>query len=250
MDGFPFEIIDGDLLHMPKEFLKKVFGGFKENAVVISVLGPQSSGKSTLLNFLFGCDFSTSSGRCTKGIYGTFLKLSNFNSCGGVLLLDTEGLFGFLNQAESAQREKFDRKLVLFCLAISDFVLVNFRGDIDKTLSDLLMLTMKDTLTKLNQGNTTLPEMMLILNQNAQTNSESHLQDINKMHEFGFSVDNVTVLPLAFDTEEIKLNSLSDPIVKKEPKSDFLRKVSERYGKDICQNKLENDKAKNIRRNI
>jgi hypothetical protein len=31
------------------------------------------------LNFLFGCDFASSSGRCTKGIYGTFLKLSNYN---------------------------------------------------------------------------------------------------------------------------------------------------------------------------
>jgi len=27
---------------------------------VITILGPQSSGKSTLLNFLFGCDFSAS----------------------------------------------------------------------------------------------------------------------------------------------------------------------------------------------
>ena len=223
-DGFPFEIIDGDLLHMPKEFLKKVFGGDKDNAVVISVLGPQSSGKSTLLNFLFGCDFSTSAGRCTKGIYGTFLKLSNFNACGGVLLLDTEGLFGLLNKAENSQRDKFDRKLVLFCLAISDFVLVNFRGDIDKTLSDLLMITLQDSLIKLQQGNTILPEMMLILNQNAQTDKEHHLRDINKMTEYGFTVDNVTVLPLAFDTEEIQMEALVDPIIKKDPKSDFSKK--------------------------
>jgi hypothetical protein len=37
-----------------------------------------------------------------------------------VLLLDTEGLFGLLNKAESDQRDKFDRKLILFCLVISD----------------------------------------------------------------------------------------------------------------------------------
>ena len=44
--------------------------------MVITVLGPQSSGKSTLLNFLFGCDFATSEGRCTRGIYGTYFEFS------------------------------------------------------------------------------------------------------------------------------------------------------------------------------
>ena len=41
--------------------------------LVISVLGPQSSGKSTLLNYMFGCLFATSAGRCTKGIYGSII---------------------------------------------------------------------------------------------------------------------------------------------------------------------------------
>ena len=45
---------------MPKNIIKKVFSGKKDRVAVITVLGPQSSGKSTLLNFLFGCDFGTS----------------------------------------------------------------------------------------------------------------------------------------------------------------------------------------------
>ena len=56
----PFEILDGDLLEMPKIFLKKSFEGYKEKVVVVTIFGPRSSGKSTLLNFLFGCDFGTS----------------------------------------------------------------------------------------------------------------------------------------------------------------------------------------------
>ena len=35
--------------------------------LVISVIGVQSSGKSTLMNYLFGCCFATHVGRCTKG---------------------------------------------------------------------------------------------------------------------------------------------------------------------------------------
>lgn len=45
---------------MPKDIMKKVFSTIPDNALVITIIGPQSSGKSTLLNFLFGCDFATS----------------------------------------------------------------------------------------------------------------------------------------------------------------------------------------------
>lgn len=45
---------------MPKNIMKKVFEGINDRVAVITVLGKQSSGKSTLLNFLFGCDFATS----------------------------------------------------------------------------------------------------------------------------------------------------------------------------------------------
>ena len=158
LNGFPFEVIDGDLLYMPKEFYKTVFKGLNDRIAVVSILGPQSSGKSTLLNFLFGCDFTTSSGRCTKGIYGTYFKVSNFNACDGILVLDTEGLFGLLNKNEARHRDKFDRKLILFCLAVSDFVVVNFKGDIDKNLSDVLKVC-KESLVKLQQGNIQSPEM-------------------------------------------------------------------------------------------
>lgn len=40
--------------------------------MVIGIVGRQSSGKSTLLNTVFGCDFMSSVGRCTKGVYGTY----------------------------------------------------------------------------------------------------------------------------------------------------------------------------------
>jgi ABC-type molybdenum transport system ATPase subunit/photorepair protein PhrA len=87
----PFELLDGDLLEMPKNIIQKVFIGIEDKVVVISIIGPQSSGKSTLLNFLFGCDFGTSEGRCTKGVYGTYFKFSNNiqSNCNGVLLIDT-----------------------------------------------------------------------------------------------------------------------------------------------------------------
>ena len=45
---------------MPIQIIKKMFDSLKGTAATIIILGPQSSGKSTLLNYLFGCDFKTS----------------------------------------------------------------------------------------------------------------------------------------------------------------------------------------------
>jgi GTPase Era involved in 16S rRNA processing len=62
-------------------------------------MGPQSSGKSTLLNFLFGCDFSVSEGRCTRGLYGTYFRLGGKKGS-SVLVIDTEGIFAITNSAD------------------------------------------------------------------------------------------------------------------------------------------------------
>jgi GTP-binding protein EngB required for normal cell division len=58
---------------------------------VISIVGPQNGGKSTLLNFLFGCDFSVNDGRCTKGVYGTIIQ-SVIPGFDYILVIDSEGL--------------------------------------------------------------------------------------------------------------------------------------------------------------
>ena len=108
MNNQPFELIDGDNLEMPKEIMKKIFAPIPCNCLVLTIIGPQSSGKSTLLNFLFGCDFATSEGRCTRGVYGTFFRfndqrISNFE---GIFVIDTEGLFSLTNDRDSKQSDR------------------------------------------------------------------------------------------------------------------------------------------------
>ncbi len=61
MAGKSFEIINGDTLNMPINLLKSNLGFFENKKImVVGIFGIQSSGKSTLLNFLFGCDFLSS----------------------------------------------------------------------------------------------------------------------------------------------------------------------------------------------
>jgi hypothetical protein len=54
-NGDCFELIDGENLEFKGEFIKNVIESSKRDLVmVVCVIGPQSSGKSTLMNFAFG----------------------------------------------------------------------------------------------------------------------------------------------------------------------------------------------------
>jgi pantothenate kinase-related protein Tda10 len=107
MSNQSFELIDGDSLEMQVGTFRKAFQTINDNCLVISILGPQSSGKSTLLNFLFGCDFSVSEGRCTRGLYGTYFRLSGEQGSGNsssILVIDTEGIFAITNNKDRNEK--------------------------------------------------------------------------------------------------------------------------------------------------
>ena len=154
--GEPLELIDGDSLRyfnqdinsllsdMYQKRLSELKGKnegknikIQEAPIVVSIFGPQSSGKSTLLNYLFGCKFLTSAGRCTKGIYASLAKLSRPVNCRDqFLILDTEGL----DAIERRSLIQFDRTMVLFCLAVSQVVIINVKGDIGREMQNLLQI--------------------------------------------------------------------------------------------------------------
>jgi hypothetical protein len=72
--GLPLDVMDGIHSFMPRAFvcdlLREVSNRTKEKTpiIVVSVMGTQSSYKSTLLNTMYGSCFGTGSGRCTRGI--------------------------------------------------------------------------------------------------------------------------------------------------------------------------------------
>ena len=50
-----------------------------------------------------------------------------------VLILDSEGLFSI-----EKDNAKYDRNLVIFCFAISNFVLINMKGELDTAIQSIL----------------------------------------------------------------------------------------------------------------
>ena len=100
------------------------------NYHLISVFGSQSTGKSTLLNHLFGTDFGVMSEQSrqqtTKGIW--LSRNRHDNGDGGakdmadnILVMDVEGTDG----RERGEDQDFERKSALFALATSEVLIVN-----------------------------------------------------------------------------------------------------------------------------
>ncbi|KAI0675379.1 root hair defective 3 GTP-binding protein [Trametes maxima] len=86
---------------------------------IVSVFGSQSTGKSTLLNRLFGTNFDvmdeTKRQQTTKGIWMCKAKGAN------LLVMDVEGTDG----RERGEDQDFERKSALFSLASSEVLIVN-----------------------------------------------------------------------------------------------------------------------------
>ncbi|KAK6264238.1 hypothetical protein SCA6_019672 [Theobroma cacao] len=121
------QLIDGDGIFNDTgidQFIKEVkLGECGLSYAVVSIMGPQSSGKSTLLNNLFGTNFremDAFKGRSqtTKGIW-----LAN---CAGIepctLVMDLEGTDG---RERGEDDTAFEKQSALFALAVSDIVLIN-----------------------------------------------------------------------------------------------------------------------------
>ena len=96
-----------------------------------------------------------SAGRCTKGIYGTLLTHRDTGKY--VLLLDTEGMLSIIRNDPT-----FDRKVAMFCLAMSDIVIINVHGEVNKSMSNLLEICTKAS-EKLGKLRTT-PIVEVVLN--------------------------------------------------------------------------------------
>ncbi|GFP58266.1 protein SEY1 [Trichoderma asperellum] len=98
------------------------------NYHLISVFGSQSTGKSTLLNHLFGTTFSvmseTERRQTTKGIWLSKNKRetsSGTKMADNILVMDVEGTDG----RERGEDQDFERKSALFALATSEVLLIN-----------------------------------------------------------------------------------------------------------------------------
>ncbi|CAF3909255.1 unnamed protein product, partial [Rotaria sp. Silwood1] len=93
------------------------------------------------------------------------------------MLIDTEGLLGV-----EKNDEEYDRRLILFCLAVSHLVIVNVAGEVNATLMKMLILC-TDSLQKLGVNKVHRPPVHVVLNQKVNPDVEMNKAAINRIKE-------------------------------------------------------------------
>ncbi|XP_029915321.1 interferon-induced very large GTPase 1-like [Myripristis murdjan] len=150
ISGHPVELMDGDAGHVPLTWITRLLDAVirklgDKRIFVLSVLGIQSSGKSTMLNAMFGLQFAVSAGRCTRGAFMQLVKVSaeiqkdfKFDY---VLVVDTEGLRA-PELAENASLHH-DNELATFVTGLGNLTLINIFGENPADMQDILQIVVQ-----------------------------------------------------------------------------------------------------------
>ncbi|XP_045572315.1 up-regulator of cell proliferation-like [Salmo salar] len=149
LDGFPIELVDGDASNIPLKWISAVLTQLhtlvesNSKIRVVTVLGVQSTGKSTLLNTMFGVQFAVSSGRCTRGAFMLLIKvnkeLKEELKCDFIMIIDTEGL----KSPELAQLDdshEHDNELATLVIGLSDVTIINIAMENSTEMKDILQI--------------------------------------------------------------------------------------------------------------
>uniref|UniRef100_A0A8C5Q071 VLIG-type G domain-containing protein n=1 Tax=Leptobrachium leishanense TaxID=445787 RepID=A0A8C5Q071_9ANUR len=149
LDGFPLELIDGDSPNIPMQWITDILTeldtktGGRCRMRVITVLGVQSTGKSTLLNTMFGLQFPVASGQCTRGAFMTLINVrENYRKelgCDFILVIDTEGLKSSALMAQDNNQEH-DNELSTLVIGLSDITIINMAMENTADMKDILQI--------------------------------------------------------------------------------------------------------------
>ncbi|XP_016084911.1 interferon-induced very large GTPase 1-like [Sinocyclocheilus grahami] len=149
LDGFSLELVNGDSSNIAEKWLSSVFSELntlvepKNKIMVVTVLGVQSSGKSTLLNTMFGVQFAVSSGRCTRGAFMQLIKVTEERKaelqCDYIMIIDTEGLKS-LELAQLDNSYEHDNELATLVVGLSDVTIVNITMENSTEMKDILQI--------------------------------------------------------------------------------------------------------------
>ncbi len=149
LDGFPLELVDGDASNIPLRWVSDVLKYLNSlvqpnnKIMVVTVLGVQSTGKSTLLNTMFGVQFAVSSGRCTRGAFMQLIKVEeNIKKklgCDYLVIIDTEGLKS-PELAKLDDSHEHDNELATLVVGLSDITIINIAMENSTEMKDILQI--------------------------------------------------------------------------------------------------------------
>ncbi|XP_011007686.1 PREDICTED: LOW QUALITY PROTEIN: protein ROOT HAIR DEFECTIVE 3-like [Populus euphratica] len=241
-------LIDGDGTFNDtglEHFIKEVKLGERGlSYAVVSIMGPQSSGKSTLLNNLFGTNFremDAFKGRSqtTRGIW--LARCAGIEPC--TLVMDLEGTDG---RERGEDDTAFEKQSALFALAVSDIVLINmWCHDIgrEQAANKLLLKTVFQVMMRLFSPRKTT--LMFVIRDKTRTpleNLEPVLrEDIQKIWDSVPKPEALKETPLSefFNVEVVALSSYEE---KEEQFKEQVATLRQRFFHSIAPGGLAGDR--------
>ncbi|KAG2463577.1 interferon-induced very large GTPase 1-like [Polypterus senegalus] len=215
LDGFPVELIDGDVSNIPLRWVSDILRQVQEKTrpdariFVLSVLGVQSSGKSTLLNTLFGLQFAVGAGRCTRG---AFMQLIHVGSdlrealgCDYIMVIDTEGLR--CQEVMNLTNEQ-DNEMATLIVGLSDVTLVNLSSESSAEMQDILQIVVHALIRMKEIGKK--PSIYFIHHNVADLSAKDmNFSGLTRLLEI---LDKVTEIAAKVENKEESYSKLSDVI--------------------------------------
>ncbi|KAL0157607.1 hypothetical protein M9458_045683, partial [Cirrhinus mrigala] len=213
ISGFPMELMDGDAAHVPLTWITAVLDELTkklgdQKVFVLSVLGIQSSGKSTMLNAMFGLQFAVSAGRCTRGAFMQLIKVSEEMKTelkfDYILVVDTEGLRAPELAEMSTPRR--DNEMATFVAGLGNMTLINIFGENPSEMQDILQIVVQ---AFLRMKKVRLNPSCMFVHQNVSdiTAGEKNMEGRRRLQE---KLDEMT--KLAAKGEECDTECFSDVI--------------------------------------
>ncbi|XP_072783731.1 interferon-induced very large GTPase 1-like [Taeniopygia guttata] len=197
VSGYPVELMDGDASYLPLRWVGAIFDSLIERlgdkrVFVLSVLGVQSTGKSTLLNAMFGLQFNVSAGRCTRGAFMQLIPVSEqlqqdlgFDF---VLVVDTEGL----RAIEMANKPSLnhDNELATFVIGVGNLTVINIVGENPSEMQDVLQIAVQAFL-RMKKVNLSPSCLFVHQNMGEATAKEQNMEGQRRLQE---KLDEMTVV--------------------------------------------------------
>ncbi|XP_066036262.1 interferon-induced very large GTPase 1-like [Chamaea fasciata] len=213
VSGYPVELMDGDASYLPLRWVGAIFDRLIERlgdkrVFVLSVLGIQSTGKSTLLNAMFGLQFNVSAGRCTRGAFMQLIpvgeELQQDLGFDFVLVVDTEGLRAI--EVANKQSLNHDNELATFVIGVGNLTVINIFGENPSEMQDVLQIAVQ---AFLRMKKVNLSPGCLFVHQNVgeATAKEKNMEGQRRLQE---KLDEMTVV--AAQQEFCDISSFSDVI--------------------------------------
>ena len=226
MNGASIELMDGDGLSVATGWLEEVMKALEKHfkdtfnmkkdpkIFVLTILGTQSTGKSTLLNAMFGIQFPVSAGRCTTGAFMQLIPifLDNF-PYDALLIIDTEGL----DAPQYREDKTHDNEIATLVLGISDLAIINVRGEVPTNIENFLQVS---TCALMRMSMVNLHPSVVFVHQNCDPSAEQ--KNLEGRHIFMKAMDKAVSVQAELIQKQDRFSCFEDVIDISLEKNDFV----------------------------